>query len=85
MPDLPAPDLVDLLVVTTPDVDPDELARLLAGAGFPTMAGADPQRPLRLVVGDGGSDLLTARDAARADPDRVARDPAAVRAEVTPG
>jgi dephospho-CoA kinase len=84
VPDLPAPDLIDLLVVTTPDADTDELARLLAGAGFPTMAGADPQRPVCLVVGDDDSELLSARDAARADPDRVARDPEAVRSEVTP-
>lgn len=84
VPDLPAPDLVDLLVVTTPDADDAELTRLLAGSGFPTTAGADPARPVRLVLGDGDSGLLAARDAARADPDRVARDPEAVRAEVTP-
>jgi dephospho-CoA kinase len=93
VPGLPAPDVVDLLVEA--DRPGADLAEALAVAGFPpTGAGrhgsADPDRPARVLVLDAKSrrqakqarSIVDARDLARADPRRVAADPAAVRAEV---
>ncbi|MDL5158402.1 dephospho-CoA kinase [Actinomycetospora termitidis] len=85
VPGLPAPDVVDLLVLTTDGAA--GVREALAGVGFPSLedgrlAGADPTRPVRVVLDE--PDLLAARDAARADPDRIAREPAAVRSDVAP-
>lgn len=93
VPGLPAPDVVDLLVEA--DRPDDELAGALAGAGFPAVGAqrhgsADPGRPARVLVLDGADRrqakqvraVVEARDLARDDPERTARDPAAVRAEV---
>lgn len=93
IPGLPAPDVVDLLVVA--DRPGDELAEAFRAAGFPRTGpgrhgSADPARPARVLVLDAKSRreakrataIVEARDRARRDPDRVAADPAAVRAEV---
>ena len=89
---LAAPDVVDLLVLTS-GADPEALAAALAAAGFPPAGrqghrGADPARPVRLHVrpedSPDAADLLARRDAARGDPERVASAPAAVRAELLP-
>lgn len=93
VPGLPAPDVLDLLVVT----DGGRLARrgigaTLEAAGFPALekgchASADPGRPTRLLVVDakGARGREEGRDLARADPGRVAADPDAVRAELALG
>jgi dephospho-CoA kinase len=93
VPGLPAPDVVDLLVEA--DRPGDELAAALTAAGFPPAGrgrhgSADPGRPARVLVLDAkdrrqakrARSIVESRDLARADPDRVASDPAAVRAEV---
>lgn len=93
VPGLPAPDVVDVLVEA--DRPGDELAEALVAAGFPRTGpgrhgSADPARPARVLVLDGkrrreakqARAIVDARERARRDPDRVAADPAAVRAEV---
>ncbi|PVZ11948.1 dephospho-CoA kinase [Actinomycetospora cinnamomea] len=93
VPGLPAPDVVDLLVEA--DRPGKELAEALAAAGFPATGpgrhgSADPARPARVLVLDAkdrrqakrARSILQSRDLARADPGRVASDPAAVRAEL---
>jgi dephospho-CoA kinase len=91
VPGLAAPDVVDLLVLTTGGKRTGELGAALAGAGFPAVGAgrhgsADPARPARLLLAPAGSAeasrVLGARDAARADTRRVAREPEAVRSEV---
>ncbi|GAA4913627.1 dephospho-CoA kinase [Actinomycetospora succinea] len=93
VPGLPAPDVVDVLVEA--DRPGDDLVEAFVAAGFPrTGAGrhgsADPARPARVLVLDGkkrreakqARAIVDARERARRDPDRVAADPDAVRAEV---
>ncbi len=89
VPGLPAPDVIDLVVVAD---DRKGAARALARAGFPALergrhASADPGRPARAVVLSArkARGPIEARDLARADADRVRADPDAVRAELTPG
>lgn len=99
VPGLPAPDVIDLLVLVAdgagadPDAGDEEVPAALARIGFPGLeagrhGGADPGRPVRLHVrrasDPAATGLLELRDVARADPDRTASDPDGVRAEVTP-
>ncbi|MFC5138588.1 dephospho-CoA kinase [Actinomycetospora rhizophila] len=93
IPDLPAPDVVDVLVEA--DRPGDDLVEAFVAAGFPRTGpgrhgSADPARPARVLVLDGrkrreakqARAIVDARERARRDPDRVAADPDAVRAEV---
>ncbi|MEJ2859848.1 dephospho-CoA kinase [Actinomycetospora flava] len=93
IPGLPAPDVVDVLVEA--DKPGDDLAAAFEAAGFPRTGpgrhgSADPARPARVLVLDGkrrreakqAQAIVDARERARRDPDRVAADPDAVRAEV---
>jgi len=93
VPGLPAPAVVDLLVEA--DRPGDDLAAALATAGFPATGpgrhgSADPARPARVLVLDAedrrqaeqARSIVESRDLARDDPERVAADPDAVRAEV---
>ncbi len=91
VPGLAAPDVLDLLVLATGKDRTGELGAALAGAGFPAVDGgrlgsADPGRPARVLVLPAGSAeasrLLGVRDDARADAERVAREPEVVRSEV---
>lgn len=93
VPELPAPDVVDVLVEA--DRPGDDLAEAFVAAGFPRTGpgrhgSADPDRPARVLVLDGkrrkeakrAQAIVDARERARRDPERVAADPDAVRAEV---
>jgi dephospho-CoA kinase len=90
VPDLAAPDLIELLVLVADGrrVDERAVGEALAAAAFPRTGaghhgGADPARPVDVRVARTSSDearrVLAARDAAVDDPQRVRDDPDAVR------
>lgn len=89
VPELPAADVLELLVGADPAVDRAELDDALAGAGFPPVAGgvgfgaADPARPVHIRVcapaAPGWHDALVVREWLRAEPS--ARTEYAERAE----